>query len=118
MATVYRGYDTRLECDVAIKFICRDKINPSQWEKTRIRFDQEAKRMAKLNHPHIVRVIDYGEYNNMPFLVMPFLAGGSLKDVVKALNGKGMDYRQACTLLIPIAQALDYAHHMILYIVM
>ena len=111
MAKVYRGFDTRLECDVAIKFISRDKINPTQWEKMRIRFDQEAKRMAKLNHPHIVRVIDYGEYNGVPFFVMPFLAGGSLKDMAKALKGKGMDYRQACILLIPIAQALDYAHH-------
>jgi serine/threonine-protein kinase len=63
--------------------------------------------MARLLHPNIVQVMDYGEHEGSPYLIMPYLPGGTLK----ALTGTPMDYRRAASLLIPIADALAYAHN-------
>ena len=54
--------------------------------------------------------MDYGEYQDNPYLVMPYLAGGTLKDKLKALGNKPMPYQEAARLLLPIAYALEYAH--------
>jgi len=51
MATVYKAYDTRLENDVAIKFIRHEQIPPAQWQRMLKRFEREAKRMAKFTIP-------------------------------------------------------------------
>jgi len=88
MAIVYKAFDTRLECDVAIKFIRKENVLPNQLEKMTARFEREAKRMAKFLHPNIVKVMDYGEYEGYPYLVMPYLPGGTLKDVLKEHGGK------------------------------
>ncbi len=68
---------------------------------------REAKALARLTHANIVKVLDYGKYEDKPWLVMPYLPGGTLK---QKLHGKPMDYQQAASLLIPIAHALAYAH--------
>jgi serine/threonine protein kinase len=106
MAVVYKAYDTRLERDVALKIIRIGEIPESQREKLLKRFEQEAKVQAKFMHANIVRVLDYGEYQNMPFLVMEYLPGGTLK----FMRGRPMPYKQAAQLLIPISDALAYAH--------
>jgi serine/threonine protein kinase len=110
MAVVYKAYDTRLERDVAIKFIRTHAIPMDQMEKLLKRFEREAKRMAKFTHPNIVPIIDYGEVDGMPYLVMPFLSGGTLREKLKNLAGKPMPFREAAILLAPIARALEYAH--------
>ena len=110
MATVYKAFDTRLECDVAIKFIQHEHITPGQWQKMLKRFENEAKRMAKFTHPNIVKVTDYGEYNGTPYLVMEYLAGGTLKTLLKSRNGKPLSFHEAVHILLPIAHALDYTH--------
>jgi serine/threonine-protein kinase len=106
MAEVYKAFDTRLEREVAIKVIRRNAFSPDVLERVLKRFDREAKSLAKLTHPNIVSIIDYGEYEGSPFLVMPFLPGGTLK----ARLGKPMPYAEAAALLCPIADALAYAH--------
>lgn len=58
------------------------------------------------SHPNIVKVLDYGEYGNSPYLVLEYLPGGTLKDKL----GKPMPWQEAARLLLPIAEALDYAH--------
>jgi len=110
MATVYKAYDTRLEREVAIKFIRTGQIPADHLEKIQKRFEREAKRMAKFTHPNIVQVIDYGDYEGTPYLVMPYLAGGTLKDRLKARAGKPMPYQEAARLLVPVSLALQYAH--------
>lgn len=107
MATVYKAYDTHLETDVAVKIIRTENLAPNILESALIRFQREAKALAHLTHANIVKVLDYGKYDEKPWLVMPYLPGGTLK---QKLNGKPMDYRQAATLLLPIARALAYAH--------
>ncbi len=106
MATVYKAYDTRLERDVAIKIIRRNAFPPEQLERILKRFEREAKSLAKLSHPNIVGVLDYGEHEGSPYLVLVYLPGGTLKK----LMGRPMPWQEAVRLLIPIANALEYAH--------
>jgi basic membrane lipoprotein Med (substrate-binding protein (PBP1-ABC) superfamily)/tRNA A-37 threonylcarbamoyl transferase component Bud32 len=106
MATVYRAYDTRLDADVAVKVIRRSAFAPDQLEQVLKRFEREAKSLAKLSHANIVGVIDYGDYEGSPYLVMEYLPGGTLKDKL----GQPIPCREAARLLVPIARALDFAH--------
>jgi eukaryotic-like serine/threonine-protein kinase len=106
MATVYRAVDTRLDRDVAIKFIRRDEIGPAYLEQMLKRFEREAKSLARLSHPNIVKIHDYGDHEGAPYLVMEYLPGGTLKQRL----GRAMPPVEAARLLIPIARALAYAH--------
>ena len=108
MATVYKAYDTHLECEVAVKVIRTDLLAPILLERALKRFEHEAKAVAKLNHPNIVKVSDYGEYEDSPYLVMPYLVGGTIKSLMKE-RGR-LPWQEAVKLVIPIAEALDYAH--------
>ncbi len=110
MAVVYKAYDTRLDCEVAIKFIRHEQIPPGQWQKMLIRFEHEAKRMAQFTHPNIVKVIDYGEFDRIPYIVMEYLPGGTLKERMASHAGKPMDYREAVRILAPVARALEFVH--------
>ena len=106
MATVYKAYDTRLETDVAVKVIRTENILPSTLDRSLKRFEREAKALARLTHPNIVKVTDYGEYEGKPYLVMEYLPGGTLKQKL----GKPIPWNEAITILLPIARALDFAH--------
>lgn len=108
MAVVYRAYDARLERDVAIKVIRTESIPPEQVERLMKRFEFEAKAQAQFSHPHIVPVYDYGDVGGSPYLVMEYIAGGTLKDKL----GKPVPYTQAIRWLAPIADALSYAHQL------
>ncbi|MBE7536725.1 MAG: serine/threonine protein kinase [Anaerolineales bacterium] len=107
MATVYKAYDTRLETDVAVKVIRTENLAPSALERSLKRFEREAKALARLTHPNIVKVTDFGEYEDKPYLVMPYLPGGTLKQWMK---GKPLAWEDSIRLLLPIARALDFAH--------
>src|SRR5205823_968548 len=73
----------------------------------RERFDREARIIAQLEHPHICRVYDVGEYGNTAFLVMQYLEGSTLADRLKQ---GAITLEQALQLAIQIAGALDTAH--------
>ncbi len=103
MATVYRGFDTRLERPVAIKVIRTDYDRDPAFLK---RFEREARALAQLNHPNIVKVLDVGDQDGVPYVVMEFLGGGTLK----ARTGRPLAPFEAARLLLPIARALAYAH--------
>jgi serine/threonine protein kinase len=107
MAVVYKAFDTRLEREVAIKVIRRDAFPPDILEQALKRFEREAKTLARMNHPNIVAVHDYGEFEGSPYLVMAYISGGTLRD---RLHENGVPYSQAVRLLLPVARALDYAH--------
>ncbi len=106
MATVYKAYDTRLEREVALKVIRREAFPPDEMEMLLRRFEREAKLLGRLSHPNIVGVIDYGEYEGLPYLVMVYVPGGTLKQRL----GKPMPWREAAQLILPIARALEYVH--------
>ena len=106
MAVVYKAFDTRLEREVAMKFIRVERIPPVFLSDMLKRFEREAKVLAKFMHPNIVPILDYGEHDSYPFLVMAYVPGGDLN----RFAGKTLAYSEAARLLLPIAQALDYAH--------
>ena len=104
MAVVYKAFDTRLQRNVALKMILPGQ---QQSEKFLARFEQEAKALASLSHPHIVKVLDYGDHEGVPYLVMEYMPGGTLK---QKLGGIPVEPQGAAGRLAPIAAALDYAH--------
>jgi tRNA A-37 threonylcarbamoyl transferase component Bud32/glycine cleavage system H lipoate-binding protein len=106
MAVVYKAFDTRLERDVAVKVIRVDQFGPATLENVLQRFEREAKALAKLSHPNIVSVIDYGKQRGVPYLVMEYLPGGSLKGSL----GQPIPWMDAARLLLPISRGLAYAH--------
>jgi serine/threonine-protein kinase len=106
MATVYKAFDTRLEREVAVKVIRREAFPPNQLERILARFEREAKSLARLNHSNIVTVIDYGEQDGKPYLVMPYITGGTLKDQL----GRPMPWQDAAKILLSVARGLAYAH--------
>ena len=108
MAIVYKAYDTRLECEVAVKVIRTERFTPEMLKQALKRFEREAKAVARLTHSNIVKVTDYGEYEGSPYLVMEYLPGGTLKDLITQ-RGQIL-WKEAAQLLIPIAEALGYAH--------
>lgn len=107
MAVVYKAFDTRLERDVAVKFIRTDRIAPQDLTQMLLRFEREAKALARFHHPNIVTIFDYGEFEGSPYLIMEYLPGDNLKNLL----GKTVDWQKALKLLIPIANALEYAHN-------
>jgi formylglycine-generating enzyme required for sulfatase activity/tRNA A-37 threonylcarbamoyl transferase component Bud32 len=106
MAVVYKAFDTRVDTEVAIKVIATENLPPKALERALKRFEREAKSLARLDHPNIVKVMDYGEYEGQPYLVMPYLSGGTLK----AKLGKPMPWTDVVELILPMAEALRYAH--------
>jgi serine/threonine-protein kinase len=79
MATVYHATDERLERVVAVKVIHPTYAgNPSFLS----RFDREAKTIAALTHPNVVSVYDTGQHGNLPYLVMEYVRGRTLRDVL------------------------------------
>src|SRR6185312_8113709 len=79
MATVYTAVDQRLERTVAVKI-----IHPSQATNVHFvdRFTDEAKTIARLTHPNVVAVYDQGHHNGLPYLVMEYVRGRTLRDIL------------------------------------
>jgi serine/threonine protein kinase len=103
MASVYKAFDIRLERYVAIKVILATAENTGNYLK---RFEREAKALAQLSHHHIVKVLDYGEHDGAPYLVMEYVPGGTMKDRM----GVAVPFSEAAATLVPVGQALEYAH--------
>jgi len=105
MATVYRAHQATMNRDVAIKVI---KPELSDSEQFKARFDLEAQVIARLSHPHILKVFDYGRQDDLVYLVMELLEGGSLADALRQ-SGR-LSPERTVRILEQISAALDYAH--------
>ena len=103
MAVVYKAYDTRLERYVAIKFIRQEALQDPTSLK---RFQREAHILAGLSHSNIVKVLDFGEYEGSPFLVMEYKPGETLKHHL----GKPIAWKEAVRIILPVVRALEYIH--------
>ncbi|MFW5772270.1 MAG: protein kinase domain-containing protein [Phototrophicaceae bacterium] len=104
MATVYRARQSRLERDVAVKV-----LHPAFSAEPNFlaRFEREARIVARLDHPHIVPVYDYDHLEEHYFLVLKFVNGVTLRDI---LQGERLSDSNVLAVMQPIADALDYAH--------
>ena len=108
MGRVLLGFDERLGRKVAIKILNR---NYRDIESLRTRFMQEARALAHISHPNIVRIFSLGQAEETPHFVMELVEGASLVDAVQALT-----VRQKAELLQKVALAVDYLHeHRILH---
>ena len=106
MATVYEAFDPHTRRQVALKVLPQALLDQPD---LRTRFQREAETIARLKHPNVVEVYDYGDQDGQPYLVMRLMQGGSLKD--KLANGP-MTIPQALPILQGVAGALDAAHQM------
>ncbi|HMU95079.1 MAG TPA: SUMF1/EgtB/PvdO family nonheme iron enzyme [Anaerolineales bacterium] len=106
MAMVYKAYDARLEREVAIKIIRRSAFPPEVIDDMVKRFEREAKSLAKLSHANIVKVLDYGEFEGSPYLVMEYYPGGTLKEKM----GEPVEWQDAARIILPVARGVEYAH--------
>src|SRR5579864_3941998 len=77
MGFVYRAHDRSLDYDVVIKAPRRAMLADPDFAA---RFSREIRSLVRLVHPHIVKVSDVGEHDGLPFAVMQYLPGGSLRD--------------------------------------
>jgi serine/threonine protein kinase len=105
MATVYRGYDTRLEIERAIKVLLPDLADR---RGARRRFDAEARTMARLHHPNIITVHDVGTEGPLVYIVMELAEGGNLRERVRRLGP--IPPRLAVRATTAILNALEAAH--------
>lgn len=111
MARVYRGYDEKLDRYAAVKVIDAQLTNESEHEY-RQRFLREARAIAKLNHPNIVGVYQFGQVESLYYMAMAFVEGRDLGQILREYGQKGrlLAYRDILRIIRDIALALDHAH--------
>src|ERR1051326_6414456 len=105
MGQVYRARDPRREREVAIKVLMASLANEPGFLE---RFRREARAVAKLNHPNIVQVYDFGEQGDLMYLVMPLIPGGTLRDYLA--HRQILPLPEAVSIIEQVAGALQYAH--------
>lgn len=112
MGVVYDAIDPRLDRHVAIKVIELPN-DPNMTQETRMelveRFKREAKASAKLNHPNIVSIFDFGDYEGRYYMVMEFLQGRNLSELLQIHSPLSVPV--ALKAMIQTCEALDFAHH-------
>jgi serine/threonine protein kinase len=104
MAQVYLARDVRLGREVAIKVLDQRLAERPGFRE---RFLREARVAAALDHPNIVQLYDFGESEQLLYLVMPYVSGGSLQDI---LHRAPFPAGEVATYGSQMADALDYAH--------
>ncbi len=104
MGAVYKAHQKSLERNVAIKILPREFGEDVEFRK---RFEDEAKAMAKLNHPNLISVYDFGEVDHMLYIVMEFVDGKSLHH---SAHGKAIEQKEVARLVTGICEGLAHAH--------
>ena len=106
MAIVYKAHDLIMDRDVAIKIMRADtannKINLS-------RFEREARSAASFNHSNIVKVVNVGFSNGLPYMVNEYIDGRNLRQVLD-IRGK-FSFMEACDIMYQLCSAVTYAHN-------
>ena len=109
ITTIYKALDNRLGTFVEIKIINANLFSKDLFYKLSNHFEREAKVMANLNHPNILQILDVGIFDDStPYMVFPFILAVSLTDRFN----KPIHFSEAARILLPIADALAYAHNL------
>ena len=103
MAEVWLAHDERLERDVAIKFMAANLCHDPEFL---VRFFTEAQAVARISHPNVVSVLDFGDFEERPYLVMECVGGGSLA----GLTGEPMAPERAVEIVAAAARGAGAAH--------
>ncbi len=104
-AHVFAAFDTRLDRQVAVKLLHPGLARDERFVR---RLQTEARAVAALNHPNVLKVYDWGEEEDGPFLVLEYLGGGSLQDIFDA--GERLGVSQVAAIGVQAARGLAYAH--------
>ena len=106
MSDVFGAYDTILNQKVAIKIIKEECLNKPE---SIIRFENEARFSSALNHPNIVKIFNYSEYKNLPFIVNEYIKGRTLKEYLDVK--KSFSVKETCHIMLELCDALMYIHN-------
>ncbi len=108
VASIYKGFDDKLSRWVAIKVVPIQSAGGASEETMLARFRLEAQAIAQLRHRNILTIYGYGEEEVWAYIVMEYVPGGSLADRIEP--GTPYTWEQALTIVIPVSQALAFAH--------
>jgi len=104
MGVVYKARQRSLNRLVALKLLAPERVDDPQFAA---RFEKEAQALATLNHPHIVSVHDFGKAGGFYYLLMEFVDGVNLRQL---LQGKRLTPKEALSIVPPVCDALQCAH--------
>jgi serine/threonine-protein kinase len=104
MGIVYKARHQRLDRFVALKMI---RAGSSARPEDLARFEAEAKAVAAIDHPNIVKIFEIGEYEDLPYFSLEFLAGGTL---ATKIDGKPQPVDEAARIVEVLARAMHVAH--------
>jgi eukaryotic-like serine/threonine-protein kinase len=107
MGVVYLGYDAAIDRKVAVKTIRKDRLDAATASEAAARFRQEAMAAGRLTHPGIVAVYDYGEDENVAYIVMEYAPG---EELGRYAEGKTLALPEIGALMEQLFDALAYAH--------
>lgn len=105
MSVVYKGHDDMVDRTVAIKMLQSQLLSD---QTSVMRFEREAKAVGALTHPHVVTVFECNVHNGQPYLVMEYLVGESLTDIIRRDNHISVD--RVIQIFIKVTGALEHAH--------
>ena len=105
MSDVYEARDVIFRREVALKII---KYENAKRIDNLIRFQNEARFSAAFNHPNIVKIYDYGEYNNLPYIVTEYVKGQTLRDVLD--YKRCFSLNESCSIMLQLCDALIEVH--------
>jgi len=103
MATVYKAYQPALDRYVAVKVLPTYLAHDPNFAA---RFRREARAIAKLEHPHVLRVYDSGQEGELSYIVMRYVEGGTIKKIL----GRPLALDRTVDIIAQVGDALDYAH--------
>jgi serine/threonine protein kinase/formylglycine-generating enzyme required for sulfatase activity len=103
MATVYKAYQPSLDRYVAVKVLPTYLAHEPGFAA---RFEREARAIAKLDHPYILPVYDFGREGDLNYIVMKYVEAGTLKEML----AEPLDLKTAVEIISKVGEALDYAH--------
>ena len=110
MGIVYEGFDPDIERRVAIKVLHPQLIRKKNGEEFLERFKREAQSAARCTHPNVVTVLEYGQDEDMPFIVMEFVEGASLQEIIK--KGRAISLQKTLSIISQLLKALHSAHQL------
>ena len=111
---VYKGYDPDIQRLVAIKILHPHMISGKLGEELLARFKREAISAAKCVHPNVVNILEYGQHENRPFIVMEYIDGVSVHKLIKhrLKHKRGISLRRTLTIMSRLLKALHAAHEL------
>ena len=108
MGTIFKGFDTKLKRQVAVKIISDRVKDPSVKATIRERFFNEARAAGGLSHPNLVQVYDFNEADGVAFIVMEYIEGETLDELIKSKGPLNVD--ELVRIGKELASALAFAH--------